>query len=284
MNNPVFLSGLNKIYSKFDIFFVDLWGVVHNGIECYSEALKVLKNIKKNKKIILISNAPRPSNSVQKFLNKIKFKRKLYNLLITSGDSTRHYLKALSKNKSFYHLGPKRDKSLFMDLGLKKSSINNADFVVCTGVNNNKDNLSKYIPTLKKIKKKNLKMICANPDLIVHRGNRTEYCAGSIAKLYEKMGGKVKYFGKPYKYFYKYIYDLIKKKYRKNINKKKILVIGDNLNTDILGSNNFKVKNLFIAGGIHKSEWNKKKINLAKFVIEKNKDFKINYFQKELIW
>ena len=284
MNNPVFLSGLNKIYSKFDIFFVDLWGVVHNGIECYSEALKVLKNIKKNKKIILISNAPRPSNSVQKFLNKIKFKRKLYNLLITSGDSTRHYLKALSKNKSFYHLGPKRDKSLFMDLGLKKSSINNADFVVCTGVNNNKDNLSKYIPTLKKIKKKNLKMICANPDLIVHRGNRTEYCAGSIAKLYEKMGGKVKYFGKPYKYFYKYIYDLIKKKYRKNINKKKILVIGDNLNTDILGSNNFKVKNLFIAGGIHKSEWNKKKINLAKFVIKKNKDFKINYFQKELIW
>ena len=284
MNNPVFLSGLNKIYSKFDIFFVDLWGVVHNGIECYSEALKVLKNIKKIKKIILISNAPRPSNSVQKFLNKIKFKRELYNLLITSGDSTRHYLKALSKNKSFYHLGPKRDKSLFMDLGLKKSSINNADFVVCTGVNNNKDNLSKYIPTLKKIKKKNLKMICANPDLIVHRGNRTEYCAGSIAKLYEKMGGKVKYFGKPYKYFYKYIYDLIKKKYRKNINKKKILVIGDNLNTDILGSNNFKVKNLFIAGGIHKSEWNKKKINLAKFVIQKNKDFKINYFQKELIW
>ena len=75
MNNPVFLSGLNKIYSKFDIFFVDLWGVVHNGIECYSEALKVLKSIKKNKKIILISNAPRPSNNVQKFLNKIKFKR-----------------------------------------------------------------------------------------------------------------------------------------------------------------------------------------------------------------
>ena len=284
MNNPVFLSGLNKIYSKFDIFFVDLWGVVHNGIECYSEALKVLKNIKKNKKIILISNAPRPSNSVQKFLNKIKFKRKLYNLLITSGDSTRHYLKALSKNKSFYHLGPKRDKSLFMDLGLKKSSINNADFVVCTGVNNNKDNLSKYIPTLKKIKKKNLKMICANPDLIVHRGNRTEYCAGSIAKLYEKMGGKVKYFGKPYKYFYGYICKILKEKYKKKINKKKILVIGDNLNTDILGANNFKVQNLLITGGIHKSEWNKKKLNLASFVIKKNKDFKINYFQNELIW
>ena len=76
MNNPVFLSGLNKIYSKFDIFFVDLWGVVHNGIECYSNSLKALKNIKKRKKIILISNAPRTSHSVQKFLNKINFNKK----------------------------------------------------------------------------------------------------------------------------------------------------------------------------------------------------------------
>jgi HAD superfamily hydrolase (TIGR01459 family) len=284
MNNPVFLSGLNKIYLKFDIFFVDLWGVVHNGIECYSDALKALKNIKKSKKIILISNAPRPSDSVQKFLNKINFSKKFYNKLITSGDLTRFYLKSFCKNKYFYHLGPDRDKNLFINLGLKKTPLNNADFVVCTGVNNNKDNLNKYFPILKKIKKRNLKMICANPDLIVHRGDRTEYCAGSIAKLYEKMGGTVKYFGKPYKNFYEHIYEIIKKKYQKNINKNKILVIGDNLNTDILGANNFKVKNLFIAGGIHKSEWNKKKKNLAKFAIEKNKNFKINYFQNELTW
>ena len=157
MNNPVFLSGLNKIYSKFDIFFVDLWGVVHNGIECYSDALKALKNIKKSKKIILISNAPRPSHSVQKFLNKINFNKKFYNLLITSGDLTRFYLKNFSKDKCFYHLGPDRDKSLFINLGLKKTSLNNADFVVCTGVNNNNDSLSKYVPILKKIKKKKFK-------------------------------------------------------------------------------------------------------------------------------
>ena len=284
MNNPVFLSGLNKIYSRFDIFFVDLWGVVHNGVECYSDALKALKKIKKSKKIVLISNAPRPSNNVKKFLNKLNFSKNFYNLLITSGDLTRFYLKNLTKNKSFYHLGPDRDKSLFINLGLKKTSLNNASFVVCTGVNNNKDSLNKYFSILKKIKKRKLKMICANPDLIVHRGNQTEYCAGSIAKLYERMGGKVKYFGKPYKYFYEYICKILKEKYKKKINKKKILVIGDNLNTDILGANNFKVENLLITGGIHKSEWNKKKLNLASFVIMKNKDFKINYFQNELIW
>ncbi|MSP06915.1 MAG: TIGR01459 family HAD-type hydrolase [Candidatus Fonsibacter sp.] len=284
MNNPVFLSGLNKIYSKFDIFFVDLWGVVHNGIECYTEALKSLKNIKKDKKIILISNAPKPNISVKKFLNSINFSKKFYDLLITSGDLTRFYLKNYYKNKSFYHLGPNRDKSLFINLDLKKTTLNNANFVVCTGVNNNKDSLNKYFYILKKIKKKNLEMICANPDLIVHRGHSSEYCAGSIAKLYEKMGGRVKYFGKPYKYFYEYICDVLKKKYKKNINKSKILVIGDNLNTDILGANNFKVKNLFIAGGVHKAEWNKKNINLAKFIFKKNKNFKINYFQNELVW
>ena len=284
MNNPVFLSGLNKIFSKFDIYFIDLWGVIHNGIECYPEALKSLKNLKKSKTIVLISNAPRPRVSVEKFLNKINFSKKFYDYLFTSGDLTRYYLKNITKNKSFYHLGPVRDKSLFFNLGLKKTSINNADFVVCTGVNNNKDSIKKYLTVLKKIKQKNLKMICANPDLIVHRGGRAEYCAGSIAKLYEKMGGKVKYFGKPYKYFYKHIFMTLKKKYKKNINKNKILVIGDNLDTDIAGANNLKVKNLFVAGGIHRSEWNKNNINLIKFVIKKNKDFKINYFQNELVW
>lgn len=284
MNNPVFLSGLSKIYTKFDIFFVDLWGVIHNGIECYSDALKVLKNLKKTKKIILISNAPRPSSSVQKFLNQINFNKNFYHFLITSGDLTRYYLKNFSKNENFYHLGPDRDNSLFFNLALKKTSLKNANFVICTGVNNNNDNLNKYFSILKKIKKRNLKIICANPDLIVHRGDRAEYCAGSIAKLYEKMGGNVEYFGKPYRNIYEYVFRILKKNSKKKIHKSKVLVIGDNLNTDISGANNFNVKNLFIAGGIHKPEWSKKNISLANFVIEKNKYFKINYFQNELIW
>ena len=284
MNNPVFLSGLSKIYSKFDIFLVDLWGVIHNGIECYSDALNVLKNLKKTKKIILISNAPRPSSSVQKFLSQINFNKSFYDFLITSGDLTRYYLKNFTKKENFYHLGPDRDNSLFSNLMLKKTTLKNARFVICTGVNNNNDNLNKYFSILKKIKKRNLKIICANPDLIVHRGDRAEYCAGSIAKLYEKMGGRVEYFGKPYRNIYEYIFRILKKNSKKKIYKSKVLVIGDNLNTDISGANNFNVKNLFIAGGIHKPEWSKKNISLANFVIGKNKYFKINYFQNELIW
>jgi len=284
MNNPVFISGLSKIYSKFDIFLVDLWGVIHNGIECYSDALNVLKNLKKTKKIILISNAPRPSSSVQKFLNQINFNKSFYDFLITSGDLTRYYLKNFTKKENFYHLGPDRDNSLFSNLMLKKTTLKNARFVICTGVNNNNDNLNKYFSILKKIKKRNLKIICANPDLIVHRGDRAEYCAGSIAKLYEKMGGRVEYFGKPYKNIYEYIFRILRKNSKKKIYKSKVLVIGDNLNTDISGANNFNVKNLFIAGGIHKPEWSKKNISLANFVIGKNKYFKINYFQNELIW
>ena len=104
MNNPVFLSGLNKIYSKFDIFFVDLWGVVHNGIECYSDSLKALKNIKKRKKIILISNAPRPSHSVQKFLNKINLDKKFYNLLIRASEIAKYWEDALHSLKGTKHI------------------------------------------------------------------------------------------------------------------------------------------------------------------------------------
>ena len=245
MSSPIFLRGLNKIYSNFDIFLVDLWGVIHNGVQCYSEALKVLKNIKKNKKILLISNAPRPSYEVQKFLKKIDLRKSFYHLLITSGDVTRFYLKNNYKNKSFYHLGPKRDESLFSNLNLKKTSLNKADFVICTGVNNNKDTIKKYYSILKKINNRKLIMICANPDLVVNRGNVIEYCAGSVAKLYEKIGGEVEYFGKPHKYFYEYVFKIFKKKYKKIIKKDKILVIGDNLNTDILGANNFNVKNLY---------------------------------------
>jgi HAD superfamily hydrolase (TIGR01459 family) len=284
MSNPVFLSGLSKIYTKFDIFFVDLWGVIHNGIECYLDALKVLKNLKKTKKIILISNAPRPSSSVQKFLSQINFNKNFYDFLVTSGDLTRHYLKNFIKNKNFYHVGSERDKSLFFGLRLKKTSLKNANFVICTGLDNNKKNLNNYFSILKKIKKRNLKMICANPDLIVNKGHQAQYCAGSIAKLYEKMGGSVEYFGKPYRNIYKYVFRILKKNSKKKVYKRKVLVIGDNLNTDISGANNFNVKNLFIAGGIHKSEWSKKNISLANFVIEKNKYFKINYFQNELIW
>ena len=151
MNNPVFISGLSKIYSKFDIFLVDLWGVIHNGIECYSDALNVLKNLKKTKKIILISNAPRPSSSVQKFLNQINFNKSFYDFLITSGDLTRYYLKNFTKKENFYHLGPDRDNSLFSNLMLKKTTLKNARFVICTGVNNNNDNLNKYFSILKKI-------------------------------------------------------------------------------------------------------------------------------------
>jgi HAD superfamily hydrolase (TIGR01459 family) len=277
IKNPLFLSGIHKICKKFDLYLVDLWGVVHDGIKCNAEALKTLKILKKTSKIILISNAPRPNFIVKKFLIKMNFNKKYYHSLITSGDVTRNFLRANYKNKKIYHLGATKDNVLFKGLKIKKVSIEHADVVVCTGLASY-DNLKKYNSVLKKIKKKKLLMICANPDLTVNRGNKLEFCAGSIAKMYKKMGGNVKYFGKPYKNFYDYCFSMI----NKNVKKSRTLIIGDNLDTDILGANTMKINNLFIWGGVHKAEIEKK--NLGEFIINKNKYFPINFFQKELIW
>ena len=130
-----FIKGLSQIQSKYDVFFIDLWGVVHNGIELHNEAIKVLENINKlNKSFVLISNAPRPSQNVKDFLVKLEMSEELLKNIFTSGEAA---LKSLQKNiygKNFYHLGPIRDSSLFRDFEKNKKEIDAADFILCTGL------------------------------------------------------------------------------------------------------------------------------------------------------
>jgi len=282
MNNILFLTGIKKIIKSFDNYLIDLWGVIHNGVECNHDAIKVLENLKKNKKkVILISNAPRPHYVVQKFLKKINLRTSLYDYLVTSGDVTKNYIKSKYHNKNFYHLGPRKDEDLYANLKIKKTSINKSDFVLCTGLTDQKK-INNYFLLLKKIKQRRLNLLCANPDIIVHKGDRSEYCAGFLAKKFENFGGNSKYFGKPYKNLYKYCFQKFLENFKKKINLKKTLVIGDNLNTDILGANNINVKSLFILGGIHKDQFYSE--NIVSELKKINKKIKINFFQKQLIW
>ncbi len=268
-----FIKGLSQIQSKYDTFFIDLWGVVHNGVELYSEAINVLKNLNKlNKRFVLISNAPRPSLSVGKFLANLKMDKTFIKNVFTSGDAA---LRTLNKNiygKKFYHLGPQRDKDLIKEFKENESSLDECDFILCTGLFENQENsLNYYENLLKKYIK--LKMLCTNPDLIVHRGSRIEYCAGSIASIFEKLGGKVIYFGKPYPEIYNFCI-------RKN---EKILAIGDNMRTDIRGANKMKFDSLFITGGIHKKEF----VNLSAENYDKvlsTYEVETNYYQERLNW
>ena len=203
------IRGLNQIQSKYDAFLIDLWGVVHNGIQLYPKAINVLKNLNKlNKRFVLLSNAPRPSKSVEKYLLNLKMDRVFLKNIFTSGEAALQTLKKNAYGKKFYHIGPQRDKDLISGFKNNKTTLEKCDFILCTGLFENEETSLDYY---KKLLSNHIKtkMICTNPDLIVHRGIKSEYCAGSIALIFEKLGGIVVYFGKPYPEIYDFC---IKKK------------------------------------------------------------------------
>ena len=267
------IEGLRQIYTKYDAFFIDLWGVVHNGIKLSSGAIDVLENLNElNKRFVLMSNAPRPSKYVEKFLLKLKMNKILIKNVFTSGEAALKSLQNKIYGKSFFHLGPQRDNCLFEGLEKNKKSLDEADFILCTGFFDNYENSLEYYKKLLKDYTK-LKMVCTNPDLTVYRGSKQEYCAGTLAKIFKKMGGDVIYFGKPYPEIYNFC---IKKK-------EEVLVIGDNIRTDIKGANNMNFDSLFITQGIHKYEFLNLQLQNYDKILEKY-GVKTTYYLKELIW
>jgi len=267
------IQGVGQVHDKYDAFFIDLWGVVHDGLQLNRGAIEVLTNLNNlNKRFVLMSNAPRPAKNVESFLLKLEMSKTLIKNVFTSGEAFLKSLKKKKHGKNFFHLGPKKDNSLFQGFEENQTNIEDADFILCTGL------LEKYEYSLKHYKdwlKKyiHLKMVCTNPDLIVFRGEKKEYCAGTIADIFKKMGGEVIYYGKPYSEIYKFCY-------RKN---EKVLVIGDNIRTDIKGANNMKFDSLLIINGIHKNEFTNLTLENYDKVLEKY-EAKTNYYQKELSW
>ena len=287
-NEPQKLKGISKISDKYDVYFVDLWGVVHNGVQCYSEALKVLEKLKEqNKKIVLISNAPRPSAVVKVFLETIGLQSSCYDFLVTSGDITREYISLNSSKKNFYHLGPTRDIDLFKDLNVALTSKEECDEIICTGlVSDEEEKLQDYKILLDFFLNKKIPLICANPDEVVARGEKIVFCAGALANQYKQEGGMVRYFGKPYSDIYSFALKKVRAhkdfKDKKEIN---TLVIGDNIKTDIKGANLFNLDSVLILNGIYKDFFRDGTVNFDQLKDSVNlKDVKINYFQEELAW
>ena len=271
--NTKLIKGLSQVQSKYDAFFIDLWGVIHNGIQLYPGALNVLENLNKlNKRFVLLSNAPRPSKSVEKYLINLKMNKAFLKNVFTSGEAALQAIKNNIYGEKFYHLGPNRDEDLIRGFEKNKTSLEKCDFILCTGLFDDQENsLNYYDNLLNKYTK--LKMVCTNPDLIVNRGSKTEYCAGSIAATFEKLGGEVVYFGKPYPEIYNFC---IKKK-------ETILVIGDNIRTDIRGANKMQFDSLFITDGIHKKEFLNLSVENYDKVLKKY-ETKTNYYQEKLSW
>jgi HAD superfamily hydrolase (TIGR01459 family) len=265
------LEHLSEIYNSYDTFVIDLWGVIHDGIKLNLKAVEVIENLsKQSKKIVFLSNAPRPSIKVMEFLKNLKMDEKFLKNIVTSGEAA---MKAINENrfgKLFYHLGPSRDDSIFSKVKNNKTDLENSHFILCTGLfNEHEEDLNYYRDLLKNSVSK--KLICTNPDLTVHRGKKEEYCAGTIAKIFEGLGGTAIYFGKPYKEIYNICFN----------NDEKVLAIGDNLRTDIKGANNLNIDSIFISNGVHRSEF--KDNNELENLLKKYK-VGADYYQPELTW
>ena len=265
-------SGLRSIAESYDLFFIDLWGVVHNGIKLHKKAIEALAEIDKAKKnYVLLTNAPRPNNTVKIFLEKMGMDKNIRKKVYTSGEAALSYLKKNHSDENFFHIGPPRDYDLFSNFKNNKTEdIKKSSFFLCTGLfTDHSEELNYYKDLFKNFISK--KMICTNPDLIVDRGKKRELCAGSVAMVFEKMGGKVVYFGKPFPEVYNQSID------NKN---KKILAIGDNFNTDIKGANLLNYDSMIITNGVHKEEI--KKYGIKK--TSKRYEALVNYMQSELKW
>ena len=265
-------DGLRSIVSSYDIFYIDLWGVIHNGITLHEKAIKTLLEIGKAKKnYVLLTNAPRPNKTVKKFLENMGMNEKIREKVYSSGEAALNYLKKNLLNQMFYHVGPPRDFDLFIEFKKNKvKNINDSSYLLCTGLFEDHDEDLDYYNELFK-NHLNKKMICTNPDLIVDRGNKRELCAGSVAVVFEKMGGQVVYFGKPFPEVYNQ---------SANNKNKKVLSIGDNLNTDIKGANLLNFDSLIISNGVHKNEI--KKDGIEK--VSRRYEVVVNFIQSELKW
>ena len=265
-------KGFKTVAKEYDLFFIDIWGVLHNGISIFNNSLEVLNELENLKKeYVLLTNAPRPNFVVKRFLENMGLDKNISNKVYTSGEAALEYLTLNYKEKKFFHIGPPRDFDLFKLFEKNKMERpEEAEYLLCTGLfEKYEKDLEYYLKIFKSEIKK--KMICTNPDLVVDRGEEREYCAGTIAKLFEKIGGQVEYFGKPYPKVYTQ---------STNTNNKKILCIGDNLNTDIKGANLQNFKSLFISSGIHRTEIDKEKPS----DLFKKYNVKVDYLQHYLQW
>ncbi len=246
------LESVSSFASRYDIWFCDIWGVIHNGLEKNQSAVRACSKFREQGgTVILITNAPRPREAIQTQLQQLDISEATYDNIVTSGDVTRHLLQEYS-GQSVFHLGPGRDLPIFDGLDLNLQPLNLADVVLCSGLFDDRtETPDDYVALLHDISERSLPMICANPDLVVERGEQIVYCAGALAQVYIQLGGTVMYAGKPHSPIYDRALELAADKSDRRISRDRVLAIGDGLKTDLAGAKNANIDALFIASGVH---------------------------------
>jgi len=251
-----FVDHLRDLVADTDIVLSDIWGVVHNGLESFPEACAALRTAREQgRTVILITNAPRPADSVQRQLRKLGVADDVYDAIVSSGDLTRHYV-ADRPGQSVYWLGPERDNSIYRGLDAVLTPLAQADYIVCTGpFDDETESAEDYREMMGEALARKLPLVCANPDIVVERGDRLVYCAGAIAELYRELGGEVMFYGKPHRPIYERALELAAERRGGATPNGRVLAIGDSVRTDLLGAQAFGIDCLFVTRGIHSEEF-----------------------------
>ena len=255
------VNALSDISAQYDALFVDLWGCVHNGVRAFDAANKALIEYRAGGGIVvLVTNSPRPRAQVEQQLADFGVARDAWDSIASSGDSARSALFLGAVGQKIYFIGTDAELPFFEPLKLIDDPIQisyvpieEAEGIVCTGLPTADGTPDDVRAPLLYAKQKGLKLLCANPDIIVDRGDKREWCAGAVAQAYSEMGGTSLYFGKPHAP----IYDLARRRLsaiRPNIPDDRILAIGDGITTDIQGAIGEGIDSLFITGGLAAKE------------------------------
>ncbi|MGM0742410.1 MAG: TIGR01459 family HAD-type hydrolase [Pseudomonadota bacterium] len=251
------IQSLSDISSRYDALFVDLWGCVHNGVKAFPGAVAALRAYReRGGAVVLVTNSPRPRAGVEKQLDLFEVPHDCWDSIATSGDSARAAMFRGVVGQKVHFIGTPHDTSFFEPLSVIEDPVDieivpldEAEGIVCTGPADPMADPAAYRADFLYAKTKGLKLLCANPDIVVDRGDHREWCAGALARLYTEMGGESLYFGKPHPP----IYDLARRRLAAeghDVENAGILAIGDGIHTDISGAMGEDIDSLFISGGL----------------------------------
>lgn len=252
---PALITHFAPLAHDYDLLLCDVWGVVHNGVVATRESCDALIRFRrKGGTVVLITNAPRPADVVKQFIDRLKVPHEAYDGIVSSGDVTRAVVAARAGQRVF-HLGPERDLPIFAGLGIEVVPVERADFVVCSGLfDDTRETPQDYSGLIETMRARGLFMVCANPDIVVERGEHLVYCAGAIADRYAAAGGDVLYAGKPHRPIYEQAMAHAHAIRGRDVEPGRTLAIGDSVRTDLNGAAAFGIDCLFVTAGIHAEE------------------------------
>jgi HAD superfamily hydrolase (TIGR01459 family) len=246
------IAGLEQISGDYDAILCDIWGVVHNGRMPFDGAIEALQRYREERgPVILISNSPRPSVAIPAQFTQVGIDAVFYDAIVTSGDATIDELSRRAPGPAF-KLGPERDDRIYEGLELHFADIDDAAFISCTGLfEDDHETPEDYRELLSKGVENGIPMVCANPDVTVKVDGRTIYCGGALAELYANLGGEVVFAGKPHPPIYRLARAWMQEVAGHVPHADRVLMIGDNIFTDLIGAEREGYGTLYIQDGLH---------------------------------